>query len=279
MKDEEQIQNVQSENEQEENFILHPVSLFLRFCAALTFLTRVPLPKTLVFDAADVGRSTLFFPLVGAAIGLVQAGIWLFFQAAAKDDIFRSILAAIVVVIVGVLLTGALHLDGLADMADGFGGQTKERTLEIMRDSLIGSYGATALILILLLKTAAIAALMFEFHATQFLILAPALARWASVPLGKFMRYARSEGGLGKSITDFVGWFELIGATVIVAVLIFVFPNLYGNLALWFAVILLTGLNALVCWRKIGGVTGDTMGANTEICETAVLLAAVFLRI
>ena len=190
-------------------------------------------------------------------------------------------MAAIILVVVAVLATGALHLDGLADMADGFGGgRDKERTLEIMRDSLIGSYGATALILILLLKTTAIAALILaRQNPIQFLILAAVFGRWASVPLGKFMPYARKSGGLGNAITDFVGWFELIGATAIAIVLILIFPNWTGSFALFGVVVLFTVINALICYRKIGGVTGDTMGANTEICETAVLVAAVFLKV
>ena len=256
------------------------LGLFLEFVAAIAFLTRFPVARNLEFTARDVGRATIFFPLVGAAIGVVQAVALLFFQSAARDDSFRSALTAILLIVVYVFATGALHLDGLADMADGFGGaRTKERTLEIMRDSVIGSYGATALILILLLKTTAIATLIFERRAIEFLIFAPAVARWASVPLGKFMNYARNSGGLGQSITDFVGWRELIGATAFVVLLIFLSANKIGTAALFAIVVLVTVFNAVLCQRKIGGVTGDTMGANTEICETAVFVAAVFLRV
>ncbi len=256
------------------------IGLLLEFTAAIAFLTRFPVAGNLRLTARDVGRSTVFFPLIGAGIGVVQAVVLLFFQTAARADSFRSVLAAIVIVVVYVFATGALHLDGLADMADGFGGaRDKERTLEIMRDSLIGSYGATALILILLLKTTAIAALIFERRAIEFLIFAPAAARWASVPLGKFMNYARKNGGLGQSITDFVGWRELIGATAFVLILIFLSANRIGTAALFAIVVLATVVNAVLCQRKIGGVTGDTLGANTEICETAVFVAAVFLRV
>lgn len=270
------VQN-QSEDKNRRSFLLNS---FFEFVAAIAFLTRVPVAKNLNLTARDVGRSTFFFPVVGAGIGVAQVAVLLLLQTAARDDAFRSILAAVLLAAVAVFATGALHLDGLADMADGFGGgATKERALEIMRDSLIGSYGATALVLLLLLKTTAIAALIFERKAPAMLILAPAAARWASVPLGKFMPYARSSGGLGQSITDFVGWRELAGASVFVAILIFLLPNPFGSAALWLIVIALTAFNAFLCKRKIGGVTGDTMGANTEICETAVFVAAVFLRV
>lgn len=250
-----------------------------RFFAAISFLTRLPIPKGLVFEAADVGKATIFFPLVGALIGLFQVGALQFFGTMANDNLLKAVLIAVLLVIVNVFVTGALHLDGLADMADGFGGgRTKERTLEIMRDSLIGSYGATALILLLILKTAAIAALVETGTAWQFLILAPALGRWATVPLGKFMPYARKSGGLGNAVTDFVGWRELTGATVITAVLLFSLVNWQSGAKIWLVIAALTIFNARMCFKKVGGVTGDTLGANTEICETAVLLAAVFIR-
>lgn len=263
-----------------EKSLSHQSSLTLRLFAAVAFLTRVPLPKRFAFGAADVGRATLFFPLVGALIGALQIIVFYTFQSAAQQSDLRTVLAAILIVVAGVFITGALHLDGLADMADGFGGgRDKESVLRIMRDSLIGSYGATALILILLLKVTAIAVLIDEASAIRFLLLAPVIARWTSVPVGKFMPYARKEGGLGQSITDFVGWKELLGATFIALFFAFLILDWKQTIAVFFVVGLLTALNALWAYRKIGGVTGDTMGANTEICETAILLTAVFLKL
>lgn len=263
-----------------ENFNLQPTSVFLRSIAAVSFLTRLPMPKRFVFEAADVGRSTLFFPLVGAIIGAIQVVFFYFCESPARQSDLRAVLAAALIVVVGVLITGALHLDGLADMADGFGGgRDKENVLRIMRDSLIGSYGATALILLLLLKIVAIAILIGESNAVRFLILAPIIARWTSVPLGKFMPYARKNGGLGQSITDYVGWTELAGATFIAFFFAVLILDWRQIIAVFFVVSLLTAGNAFWCWRKIGGVTGDTMGANTEICETTILLTAVFLKL
>jgi adenosylcobinamide-GDP ribazoletransferase len=244
-----------------------------RFFAAVSFLTRLPVPRDLVFEAEDVGRATMLFPLVGALIGLLQVGALHVFGQ--PSGVLQAVLIAVLLVLINVFVTGALHLDGLADMADGFGGgREKERTLEIMRDSVIGSYGATALILLLILKVAAIAALVENGSAWAFLILAPALGRWATVPLGKFMPYARKSGGLGNAVTDFVGWTELIGATAITTALIYFLIDWQGGARVWLVVIALTFINARFCLKKIGGVTGDTLGANTEVCETAVLIAA-----
>jgi cobalamin synthase len=114
-------------------------------------------------------------------------------------------------------------------------------------------------------------------EAWKFLIIAPVFGRWATVPLGKFMLYARASGGLGASVTDYVGWTELVGASVITAILTFALLDWRGGLVCWLIVILLTLFNARMCRRKIGGITGDTMGANTEICEASILLTAVFL--
>ena len=253
-----------------------------RFLCAVMFLTRIPLPPHWIFEARDVGRATLAFPLVGALIGLIQVIVLQIFESGGItiNSSLKAFLVAILFLIINAFTTGALHFDGLADMADGFGGgRDKESVLRIMRDSLIGSYGATALILILLLKVTAIAVLIGEGNAVRFLILAPVLARWTSVPVGKFMPYARKEGGLGQSITDFVGWTELLGATFIALFFAFLILDWKQTVAVFFVIGLLTALNAWWSWRKIGGVTGDTMGANTEICETAVLLTAVWLKL
>jgi len=253
-----------------------------RFIVAVSFLTRLPIPPNLIFEARDVGRAALAFPLVGALLGLIQVIFLKAFEFGGfvPNSSLKAVLTAILLVIVSTFATGALHFDGLADMADGFGGgRDKESVLRIMRDSVIGTYGATALILLVLLKVTAIAVLLENGEAWKFLIVAPVFGRWATVPLGKFMPYARAGGGLGASVTDFVGWTELAGASVIAMIFTFALLDWRSNLVGWSIVIFLTLLNARMCQRKIGGITGDTMGANTEICEAAVLLAtaATFL--
>lgn len=250
-----------------------------RIFVAINFLTRLSVPPNLVFETGEIGRAAMFFPLVGALIGLIQTGAALGFASAAQGNALKSILVAAFLLVINVFVTGALHLDGLADMADGFGGgHTKERVLEIMRDSLIGSFGAVGLILLLILKIAAIAALIESGSFWQILIIAPALARWAIVPLAKFTPYARESGGLGQTVTDYVGWNELLGATFLTVILLF------GLLEWKIAVVFLLVATAVTLFiarfsfRKIGGVTGDVLGANTEVCEAAILFAAVFLR-
>jgi cobalamin 5'-phosphate synthase/cobalamin synthase len=256
------------------------------FLAALSFLTRVPFAQRWEFGAADVGRATLFFPVVGAGLGacgaVALAALSLGFDFDAglrrRDLLLPPPVVAALLVALSAWLTGGLHLDGLADMADGFGGgRTREEILRIMRDPLVGSYGVVALVLLLLLKWSALAVLIDRGAAATYLILAPALARWASVPLGMFLPYARREdGGLGAAITDHVGWRELGGATALAAAVALPLAGRRGVLC-WVAVVIVTAGSARLCRRRLGGITGDTLGANTEVAEAAVLLVAVGL--
>lgn len=253
-----------------------------RLFAAIAFLTRAPLPARWRFDAADVGRATLFFPLVGAGLGLAQAGLLRLLALVANfggpAGVVPPLVAAALVVAAGVWLTGAMHLDGLADVADGFGGgRTREDTLRIMRDHVIGAYGAVALILLLIIKVTALGALIERGASARFLIIASVLSRWAIVPLGRFLPYARREsGGLGAAVTDHVGWLELAGATALAALLTFTLAGWRASVC-WLAVIVVTAINGRMCRRRIGGVTGDTLGANTEMCEALVFLIALWL--
>lgn len=242
-----------------------------RLWCGIAFLTRLPVPTQVAFEAADVGKATLLFPLVGAIIGGLEAGFC--FGLGAH---LPPLLTAALLLGVHALLTGALHLDGLADMADGFGGgKTREDTLRIMRDHAIGAYGAIALIVVLAIKLTALAALIGSGRAERILIVAAALGRWGSVPLGRFLPYARrQEGGLGAAITDFVGPAELVGATVLAGAIAFGLGGATGGWS-WLAAAGVTALVGWECRAKIGGVTGDTLGANTELTEAAIYVLAV----
>lgn len=255
------------------------------------FLTRIPLPAHWKFEARDVGRGTMCFPLVGAGLGAVTAfALWVLQRLSLLETThhshgFSPLIVAILLVALSAWMTGALHLDGLADMADGFGGGlTRDDVLRIMRDHVIGAYGGVALILVLALKIATITALIARGNAIPWLILAPTLSRWASVPLGFWLPYARRTEssthkvplGMGLAITDFVGKTELVGATIFAVCVTFLLPNFIG-FAAWIPTILISLMNARFCRRRIGGITGDTLGANTEIVEVAVLLCALLV--
>lgn len=241
------------------------------------FLTRIPGPASVAPGAVEVGRSAAWFPLVGAAIGVVEGFIgWVFsyFTAKSAPDWPHSsapIIIAVLVVGVGIVLTGALHLDGLADMADGFGGGwTREDVLRIMRDHAIGSYGAVALILVLVLKIACLSALITRGAAITYLIVASALSRGAMVAVGFYLPYARSsEGGLGGSFEN-LGKSEVACSSALAVAFSFVGGWRIAVVSLVVAGLVSLG-SAWYCRRRIGGVTGDTLGATSEICETVIL--------
>jgi len=245
-----------------------------RLLAAVAFLTRVPVPLSAPLDGAAVGRSSLFFPVVGLLLGTVQAGAALLLLQRLPDPI-----VAVLVVAIGVLLTGALHLDGLADTADGLGGgRSREHALEIMRDHSVGTYGAAAVTLAIALKIVALSSVTTLGDAgLRWMILAPGLGRLAPVALGRVLPYARPGGGLGLAMTGGgAGDLELGGAaaTALLAAGLLGGWNGVGAVAIAAAVVIVFGA---LCRRRLGGVTGDTLGASVELVEAAVLVAAVAL--
>jgi cobalamin 5'-phosphate synthase/cobalamin synthase len=236
-----------------------------RFLAAVAFLTRVPIRRG--FQSADVARAALFFPVVGAGIGFVQ----LVTLRLLKPHL-PSLVVAVLVVALSAWVTRGLHLDGLADLADGLGGgATREEALRILRDPAVGAFGAVTIFLVLALKIAAVDAL----NAPAALVVAPALARWSTVPLGAFLPYARAgeNAGLGSAMTR-AGGVELAGATVLSAALslLLPWPLVLGS---WAAVLLVTLVVGAIARRRIGGMTGDVLGANVELAEASVLVAAL----
>ena len=239
------------------------------FLTALAFLTRIPVRNAACTPEA-IGRSTVLFPMVGVVVGTVNVIILWGLRRA-----LPSALTATLIVLTGILLTGALHFDGLADTADGFGGgRTRDDVLRIMRDHQIGTYGAIALIMTLLLQIVAIATLIERDVAGRFLVVAPAASRWAMVLLARRLPYARPDTGLGRALTDHVRDRHVWGSTALVLAIATIAARWSGIVSLTMTLAVTAGVG-LVCWRRIGGVTGDTLGANAVLCETMVLLAAV----
>lgn len=236
--------------------------------ASIAFLTRIPVPSRVAHDAADVGKSARWFPLVGMLLGGLYAAILGLLSPRLPPSV-----VAVLIVLAEALLTGALHMDALADTADGFGGgRSREDILRIMRDHAIGSYGATALILLAAIKITAIAALAQRPNAIPYLVLAPALGRWSILPLSRFLPYARESA----AISNHIGTRELLWGSILAAAAAILAGPWHG-FACWVLVAVLTAWFGRFCFRRIGGVTGDTLGANVQICESAVLVAGLAL--
>lgn len=235
--------------------------------ASIAFCTRIPV--FVEFSAEDIGRAARWFPVVGALLGLVSLAL-----SRCSAPFLPPTVVAVLILVVEALLTGALHHDGLADAADGLGGgKSVEDRLRIMRDHAIGSYGATALILLLVLKTVTMSALIAANRTSAYLVLAPMLGRWNIVLLSRVLPYARPS----EAVSRHIGTAELVWATVLCAAIALPIGHWHGAIC-WAAAALAAALFGWFCLRKVGGVTGDTLGASEQIGEAVVLLLGTALR-
>ncbi|HET6571532.1 MAG TPA: adenosylcobinamide-GDP ribazoletransferase [Solirubrobacterales bacterium] len=238
--------------------------------AALAFLTRVPVGRRLSLDGDDVARAGPSFPLVGAGLGAVVGGI-----AVGLATPLSPLVAAGLALAAGTLLTGALHLDALADTADALGARSRDHALDIMRDHAIGAYGAVAIALDLLVKAAAIATLARDGQVLAFAVAAGALSRAVPVPLAAALPYARPREGLARSLAA-SAWARAAAAAAIAILIAVLATGLDGLILAACAAILAVSLGAAFA-RWLGGITGDTLGAAVELTELAMLVAAVAL--
>jgi adenosylcobinamide-GDP ribazoletransferase len=246
-----------------------PAASLRTAAAAVAFLTRVPVGVRV--DGADVARAVVLFPLVGAAIGALTGVVAMLLHPA-----LPSFLAAAIALASAVVVTGALHVDALADTFDAAGAPTRARALEIMRDPRLGTFGGTAIVLDLLIKVGAIAVLLEEGGALAALIAVGALSRGASAPLAAALPYPRVEGGPGRVLSDRVGPVAA-GLTMLVAVAIAVLAaGLTGAIAAGAAAAVVVVLG-VIYRRWLGGATGDCLGAATELSETVALVVAAGL--
>ncbi|MCY7009093.1 adenosylcobinamide-GDP ribazoletransferase [Fusobacterium simiae] len=263
------------------------------FLLLLSFMTRIPMPK-IEYNEEKLGKSMKYFPVVGIIVGLILLFFSIVFTFILKNLAYTAVLPIIIMVIIltDLITTGALHLDGLADTFDGiFSYRSKHKMLEIMKDSRLGSNGALALILYFLIKFALFYSLIIENQgeAIYAVITYPVVARFCSVISCASAPYARGSG-MGKTFVDNTKTCGVIVATTITLLyiigMIFMPFVLFTNysLPLYFiaqsivinvVIVLLLGLFAYafskLIERKIGGITGDTLGALLEISSLVYL--------
>jgi adenosylcobinamide-GDP ribazoletransferase len=240
------------------------------FWVALQFLTRLPVHLREPPDEREIGQSLLYYPLVGLLLGLILAGLaW-----AMRDS--SSMLRAAMLLATWVLMTGALHLDGLADSADAWvGGRgSRERTLTIMKDPYCGPAGAVALILLLLVKLAALDALAAQ-HQVLPLVLAPFMGRALLPALFISTPYVRA-GGLGEVLARQCPRWPTVAVVFTTVAAIPLTTGRYGLWSLASALATFTVLRVLML-RRLGGTTGDTAGAMVELVEASVLVTAAMV--
>lgn len=231
------------------------------FAAATAFLTRAPLIGRLRFGAVDLPGAAVYFPIVGAAVGALVGG-----AAVLQVELgVPVLLAAVVAVALDVIITGALHLDGLADSADGLAGRTPEHALAIMRDHGVGVYGTAAVVLSLVAKTASLA----SGPSVAVVAAVYAVARAAPLPLAARLRYARADG-TGRALVERLRWVSVTVGFFIAAGIAVACAGLLALplLVVVAALVLAVGLAAR---RRLGGVTGDVLGAAVELTTVAGL--------
>ncbi|HXC16093.1 MAG TPA: adenosylcobinamide-GDP ribazoletransferase [Holophagaceae bacterium] len=235
------------------------------FLAAFRFLTRIPLPGPAT-EVADLASAVAWFPLVGAVVGLATAEVFV-----GAETLWPVPVAAALAVGCGLLLTGGFHEDGFTDAVDGLGGGwTKARVLEIMKDSRIGAYGAMGLWVMLMLRWSALVAL--EHRALFILPLAMVWGRWSIALLLKLLPPIAE--GLAKEVHRRGGWGPLIGSSTLLLIAQaiawhFHLPRLLPAAG---AAIGVTLVWALYLRHRLGGHSGDVLGAGAMLVEAAALL-------
>ena len=235
-----------------------------RFLIALQFLTILPIKIKSEIKEKDFGRSLIYFPIVGIFIGLALALILFVFD-------FLPHLVRVTLVLVGsIVITGGIHLDGFADTCDGFyGSKPKQKILEIMRDSRTGVMGVIGIVSVLLLKFALLTSIPQNIL-WKSLIMMAVFARWSQVLACYISNYSRKEGK-AKYFIEYASEKEFVVGTLFTIVLFLVLGKFKGVILFILSLLpILLFMN--YAKRKIGGMTGDTIGATNEIAEIAVLL-------
>ena len=243
----------------------------MSFLAAIQFLTSIPIPGKRELSPETLGRATAWFPVVGIIIGLVLAGLnWLLLLILPPALVNTLLIAALVI------LTGAMHLDGLADTCDGIAGhKTVEERWKVMHDSRTGAFGVVGIVLILLVKYVTLNNIPPVFM-TVVLILMPVVSRWAMVYAIYVYRYARPSG-LGTAFKQATRWPQFVAATIItLAVSVALMPwfSMTGLLII-FSILIITTALAFYFRYKFAGLTGDTYGAINELAEMMILVLAI----
>jgi len=238
----------------------------VRVIAALQFLTVFPPIIKRPFTARELGQSAGFYPLIGIVLGGSMVGI-----ASLLRSWFPEQVILLLVMIIWVVSTRALHIDGFMDSCDGlFGGFTPERRLEIMSDSSVGAFGAAGGVLLLVSKYILLTS---QNNLMVSLLLAPAFGRWVLTFGIIGFPYAR-ETGMGKDIKENAGWLQLIIATFIVLISAWAVAGLPG-LVIFLVVAITSFLFFTYVITKIPGLTGDVYGAGCELAELIVMLILI----
>ena len=245
---------------------------WLRRClAAFCFLTIVPLPVSWSGTSEDLAGSPPFFPVVGLVLGCTAGACsWILWQ------LLPPLVASVLLTGILFSFSGALHLDGLADSADGlFSSRGRDRILEIMRDSRVGAMGVIALVMILILKISCLSVLS-QGQAIRAALLMPLAGRCGLVFMMAVLSYVRPDGGLGTLFYSRTFRAAALISLIFLGLAGYLAQDVRGLIAVVMAMAVVFTF-ALFCRVKIGGATGDTLGAACELAEVCVALVLAAL--
>jgi adenosylcobinamide-GDP ribazoletransferase len=242
------------------------------FFTAIMFYTRIPVPRWVDHSADYLNRATKYFPLVGLLVGSISAGVYLL-----SNYLFNAPVAIILSMVGTILLTGAFHEDGFADVCDGFGGGwTKEKILLIMKDSRVGAFGVIGLVLILVLKFYLLLSLN-AYMLPLFMITAHGVSRWTAATFVLTHEYSReNEDSKAKPVAK-----QFLATDFLVATVFGLLPLLLLGNPLYFLVMIPVYLMKMYLgWyfkKWIGGYTGDCLGATQQLTEIVFYLTVLAL--
>ncbi|MDO8662753.1 MAG: adenosylcobinamide-GDP ribazoletransferase [Candidatus Omnitrophota bacterium] len=240
-----------------------------RLLAALQFLTILPVSIKSEIKETDFGASLLYFPVVGLLIGILLS-----LSALALSSLPALVRSAIIL-IVSIFITGGIHLDGFADTCDGFyGNKPREKILEIMRDSHIGAMGVIGIVSLLILKFSVMASLSGG-SLWKILIVMPVFSRWAQALACRMAGYARPEGK-GRYFVEYSRDKDIIIGGIFTLALLVLLISLKG-LVLFCISFIPVALFFCYLKKRLGGMTGDTIGAVNEVAEACVFLFGLIL--
>lgn len=246
-------------------------NIFEQLIILTKFMTRIPIPIKVDYDPKKLGKSIKFFPFVGMIIGFILYYTSIILVKFSKNNLIN----ALIVIVIELMVVGIIHIDGLCDTFDGlFSYREKEKMLEIMKDSRIGTNGAIILVLYFIAKILFISEI-FSIN-LKYLIIYPVLARLATPINAAFSDYAR-KNGMSNFIILQNATFEGIFSIILAAALSFLILSFKGFEIFLGAFLFIIFFMQFVK-KKIGGVTGDTMGAALELTAIFVLFLAIFLK-
>ncbi|WP_446897627.1 adenosylcobinamide-GDP ribazoletransferase [Clostridium sp. LBM24168] len=237
------------------------------FLLMVQFLTRIDINMNLNCQKENFRWGSIFMPVIGLIIGAIQ---WIVYKL--LINVLPINISVIVIVLVGIMLTGAMHMDGLGDMCDGFFSfNGKDKIIEIMKDSRVGTYSCIAIVMDILFKYNLFCYIVPEFSAS--IMIAPVISRLSTLFLVAVGKEAKSTG-TGNLFINSVNISQFfIGVSITIGMLLFIIAiNLKYSILLIALAIMISFVFNLYCKRKIGGLTGDLLGANNEIVEISMLI-------